>query len=59
MQQRMQSFTADVIIIGAGVAGLSAAGMLSRAGIRVLVLEARDRVGGRVLTVHPPGLDVA
>jgi monoamine oxidase len=55
----MQSFTADVIIIGAGVAGLSAAGMLSRAGIRVLVLEARDRVGGRVLTVHPPGLDVA
>jgi monoamine oxidase len=55
----MQSFTSDVVIIGAGAAGLSAAGMLSRAGVRVLVLEARDRVGGRVLTVHPPGLDVA
>jgi monoamine oxidase len=55
----VQSFDTDVVIIGAGVAGLSAAAMLSRAGVRVLVLEARDRVGGRVLTVHPPGLDVA
>src|SRR3954468_13902743 len=55
----MQSFTSDVVIIGAGAAGLSAAGMLSRAGVRVHVLEARDRVGGRVLTLHPPALDVA
>jgi monoamine oxidase len=55
----MQSLTADVVIIGAGVAGLAAGGMLSRAGVRVLVLEARDRLGGRVLTVHPPGLHVA
>ena len=33
--------------------------MLSRAGIGVLVLEARNRVGGRVLTIHPQGLDHA
>lgn len=53
------SFDPDVLIIGAGVAGLAAAGMLSRAGLRVLVLEARDRIGGRVATIHPAGLNVA
>ncbi|WP_198534036.1 flavin monoamine oxidase family protein [Aquidulcibacter paucihalophilus] len=40
----------DVIIIGAGVAGISAARQLKAAGIRTLILEARDRIGGRVLT---------
>jgi monoamine oxidase len=39
---------ADVIVVGAGFAGLAAAGELSAAGFDVLVLEARDRVGGRV-----------
>src|SRR5690242_939018 len=53
------SFNPDVLIIGAGVAGLAAAGMLSRAGVRVLVLEARDRIGGRIATIHPPGLNLA
>lgn len=53
------SFNPDVLIVGAGVAGLAAAGMLSRAGTRVLVLEARDRIGGRVATIHPAGLNVA
>jgi len=52
-------FRPDVLIIGAGVAGLAAASRLSRAGVSVLGLEARGRLGGRVLTVHPPGLDVA
>ncbi len=45
----------DVIIVGAGAAGLAAAARLSRAGQRVLVLEARDRVGGRVDTRREPG----
>ena len=44
----------DVLIIGAGVAGLTAARDLTAAGVRVLVLEARDRLGGRVLTHHTP-----
>lgn len=42
---------ADVIIIGAGAAGLSAAQALAQASVRVLVVEARDRVGGRVYSV--------
>ena len=42
----------DVVIIGAGVAGLTAARELSGAGMRVLVVEARDRLGGRVMTRH-------
>ena len=46
----------DVVIIGAGAAGLAAAAELGRAGRSVLLLEARDRIGGRVWTHHPAGL---
>jgi monoamine oxidase len=46
----------DVLVLGAGVAGLAAARTLAAAGRRVLVLEARDRVGGRVHTLRPDGL---
>ncbi|WP_217178042.1 NAD(P)/FAD-dependent oxidoreductase [Streptomyces sp. AC495_CC817] len=40
----------DVIVVGAGVAGLAAAGHLTRAGLRTLVLEAAPAVGGRMST---------
>ncbi len=43
--------------MGAGVAGLSAARVLTRAGIAVHLVEARERIGGRIYTVHQPGLD--
>jgi monoamine oxidase len=37
---------ADVLVLGAGVAGLSAAVELAHSGIKVVLLEARDRIGG-------------
>ncbi|MBL8958134.1 MAG: FAD-dependent oxidoreductase [Myxococcaceae bacterium] len=48
-------FMKDVIVIGAGAAGLSAARVLVRAGLSVRVLEARDHAGGRVQTRRYPG----
>ena len=50
--------TIDVAIIGAGAAGLSAARELSGAGMQVCIIEARERIGGRVLTHHHSDLPV-
>jgi len=51
----MEDETADVLVLGAGVAGLAAAQELSQVGLRVIVLEARDRVGGRIFTQQVAG----
>src|SRR5690348_13221627 len=45
----------DVIIIGAGAAGLAAASALARRGYRIALMEARNRLGGRVATMRPSG----
>ena len=46
----MNEITRDVVVIGAGAAGLTAANDLRKAGLSVAVLEARDRIGGRLWT---------
>lgn len=48
----------DVIIIGAGAAGLAAAERIARSRRSALVLEARERIGGRIWSHHEPGLAV-
>ena len=52
------AFDADVIVLGAGVAGLAAARALAERGVSVLVVEARDRVGGRILSRKVEGEQV-
>jgi monoamine oxidase len=49
---------AEVIVIGAGMAGLAAARALAERGISVLILEARERVGGRVFSKQVDGATV-
>ena len=47
----------DVVVVGAGASGLRLAGSLIQAGISTVVLEGRDRVGGRLFSVKP-GVDL-
>jgi len=46
----------DVVVVGAGAAGLAAARTLKAAGRTVVVLEASERIGGRAWTTNPPAL---
>src|SRR6266478_3298211 len=48
----MTDNTHDVVVVGAGMAGLTAARSLAEAGLKVLVVEAQDRIGGRIWTRH-------
>jgi monoamine oxidase len=48
----------DVVIVGAGAAGLAAAAAIARYGRSALVLEARDRIGGRCWSLDVPGMPV-
>jgi monoamine oxidase len=54
----MKSPVVDVIVVGAGIAGLAAIQGLAAAGMNVLVLEARERLGGRIFTQHHNGYPV-
>jgi monoamine oxidase len=47
---RTQPVDFDVVVVGAGAAGIAAGLAIQAAGLRALVLEARDRIGGRTLT---------
>lgn len=46
----------EIIIVGAGAAGLACARDLSGAGKRLCIVEARERIGGRIFTIHTPDL---
>lgn len=50
--------TTDVVVVGAGLAGLTAADQLVTAGHDVVVLEGRDRIGGRLHTIEVAGVEV-
>lgn len=52
----MEKEVFDAIIIGGGLSGLSAAKLLHENGLNILVLEARDRVGGRTFTKRDPSV---
>ena len=52
-----EAITADVVVIGAGISGLAVADRLATAGLEVVVLEARNRPGGRLLSA-PPAFDL-
>jgi Flavin containing amine oxidoreductase len=51
----VKSHVCDVVVVGAGLAGLYAARRLAAAGVDVIVVEAQERVGGRTWTEHLDG----
>ncbi|MGG1678111.1 flavin monoamine oxidase family protein [Neobacillus sp. NRS-1170] len=54
---KTSQYTKHILIIGAGMAGLVAASLLKETGHKVTILEANDRVGGRVYTMRAPFSD--
>ncbi|TFG77425.1 MAG: FAD-dependent oxidoreductase [Thermodesulfobacteriales bacterium] len=54
----LDNISVDVVVIGAGIGGLAAARELTAKGLSVAILEARDRVGGRLLSISPSGIDL-
>lgn len=58
MSKSLDIASVDVVVVGAGFAGLSAADRLDSMGMSVLVLEGRDRVGGRSFTGEVAGVKV-
>src|SRR5438128_2012676 len=57
-RERGRMMPYDVLIIGAGAAGLTAAAELARAHVSALVVDARERIGGRIWSHQEPGLPV-
>ena len=55
MKSRKKPDVPEVIIVGAGIAGLACARVLDRGGIPIMVLEADERIGGRIKTDHVKG----
>src|SRR5687767_13801241 len=58
MKTKLSNSVVDVVIIGAGAAGLAAAEKLAHTRRSALIVEARDRIGGRAWSHHEPGLPV-
>ncbi|CDP01706.1 unnamed protein product [Coffea canephora] len=55
---RRQSSLPSVIVIGGGISGIAAARILQNASFKVLLLESRDRIGGRILTDYSFGCPI-
>src|SRR5688500_10166282 len=58
-RRKLRTRRVDAVVVGAGLAGLTAAYRLMRSGHSVIVLEANDRAGGRVVNHHIEGGEIS